>query len=166
MRLFTSVHSMLICINLHIRQLMGLVMSLYRLAYMSEIKGKINKDDLRQILSSSVTNNTRDGVTGALLFNQSTFLQILEGRRPTINKTYRRITQDGRHRPAELIGLEPAKERLFSKWSMALINDEQITREILIKYCGADKPVSDRLDLDITTQMMCLMLGSGDREKD
>jgi len=48
-------------------------MQLYRLAYASLVNKKLTKTDLRSILSRSVVNNTRDNVTGALLFNSGVF---------------------------------------------------------------------------------------------
>lgn len=52
-------------------------MHLYRVGYRSEVKGTLNKDDLRDILSASSTNNMQNSLSGALLFNQNVFLQIL-----------------------------------------------------------------------------------------
>ena len=134
-------------------------MRLYRLAYISLVNKKLNKTDLRDILSKSVNNNMRDNIAGALLFNSGFFLQILEGSRASLNVTYRRIAKDDRHERVELIGLEPIKERKFSAWSMALIEDNASAKKTLMKYCGADKPVVDNLNLDDVCEMMFEMLG-------
>jgi hypothetical protein len=133
-------------------------MKLYRLVYASAVNKKLNKTDLRSILSASATNNMRDHLTGALLFNSGIFLQILEGPRASLNAAYRRISKDERHTRLELIGLEPARERLFTAWSMALIEDNQASRKILFKFCGADKPVIDDLGLSDVCEMMMAML--------
>jgi hypothetical protein len=108
-------------------------MPLYRLAYTSLVNKTLNKTDLREILSKSVNNNSRDNIGGALLFNSGIFLQVLEGSRAALNSTYRRISMDDRHERSELIGLEPAKERLFKSWSMALIEDNAVARKTLMK---------------------------------
>jgi len=134
-------------------------MPLYRLAYTSIVNKKLNKTDLREILSKSVSNNSRDRIGGVLFFNAGMFLQVLEGSRAALNVTYRRIAMDDRHERVELIGLEPAKERLFKSWSMALIEDNDAAKKTLMKYCGADKPVIDNLSLAETCEMMIEMLG-------
>ncbi len=134
-------------------------MPLYRLAYASLVNKKLNKMDLREILSRSVNNNMRDNIGGALLFNAGTFLQVLEGSRAALNVTYRRIAADDRHERVDLIGLEPIKERMFSSWSMALIEDNESAKKVMMKFCGADKPVIDNLNLDDVCAMMLEMLG-------
>jgi hypothetical protein len=133
-------------------------MQLYQIAYASVVSKRLTKIDLRDILSRSVSNNTRDNVTGALLFNSGTFLQVLEGHRAALNITYRRINADDRHERIELIGAAAVKERLFKSWSMALIEDNAEARRLLMKYCGADTPVIDALDLAATCGMMVEML--------
>jgi hypothetical protein len=134
-------------------------MPLYRLAYASLVNKKLDKTDLRQILSKSINNNGRDNIGGALLFNAGIFLQVLEGSRAGVNATFRRIAKDDRHERIELLGFEPAKTRLFKAWSMALLEDNAAAKNILLKYCGADKPVVDILDVEKTSQMMIEMLG-------
>jgi hypothetical protein len=133
-------------------------MPLYRLAYASLVNKKLNKTDLREILSKSVNNNSRDNIGGALLFNSGVFLQLIEGSRAALNITYRRILADDRHERPELIGLEPAGERLFKSWSMALIEDNAVAKRTLMKYCGADRLVVDNLTLSETCEMMIEML--------
>ena len=134
-------------------------MPLYRLAYASLVNKRLNKMDLREILSKSVNNNMRDNIGGALLFNSGVFLQALEGSRAALNVTYRRIAADERHERVDLIGLEPAKERMFKSWSMALIEDNETARKVMMKHCGADKPVIDNLSLNDVCEMMLEMLG-------
>jgi len=133
-------------------------MQLYRLAYASLVNKKLTKTDLRRILSKSVVNNTRDNVTGALLFNSGIFLQALEGPRSSLNVTYRRIAQDARHERVELIGMEPAKDRLFKAWTMGLIEDNEAAKKVLMKYCGSDKPVVEYLGLSEVFEMMHAMI--------
>ena len=134
-------------------------MQLYRLAYASLVNKKLNKTDLREILSKSINNNSRDNIGGALLFNSGIFLQLLEGTRAALNVTYRRIAMDERHERVDLIGLELVKERLFKTWSMALIEDNAAAKRTLLKYCGVDKLVIDNLNLSATCEMMLEMLG-------
>jgi hypothetical protein len=133
-------------------------MQLYRLAYASLVNKKLTKTDLRSILSKSVVNNTRDNVTGALLFNSGIFLQALEGPRSSLNVTYRRIAQDARHERVELIGMEPAKDRLFKAWTMGLIEDNEAAKKVLMKCWGSDKPVVEYLGLSEVFEMMHAMI--------
>ena len=134
-------------------------MPLCRLVYTSLVNKKLTKTDLRSILSKSIVNNGRDNIGGALLFNSGIFLQVLEGSRAALNATFRRIYGDNRHERIELIGLEPVAGRSFKSWSMALIENTEIAKTILMKYCHADKPVLDNLSLADTCEMVLAMLG-------
>ncbi len=135
-------------------------MQLYRLAYSSGVALPLTKADLKQILSTSVLNNQAAGVTGALCFSRGTFLQVLEGDRYKINKTFQRIERDKRHKEVALIGLAPVPERVFGNWSMAFIDDEKETRDIISKHCGVDKLVLEYMDLDQTVALVREMLGT------
>lgn len=74
---------------------------------------------LRTVLSVSQRNNSRDGLTGFLLFDRTWFLQVLEGERARLMSTYERIQRDPRHSDVTLIALRDTKARSFPTWSMA-----------------------------------------------
>ncbi len=141
-------------------------MQLYRLAYKSDVKGRLSKADLRDILKTSSNNNFEDSITGALVFDSGIFLQILEGSRASVNRTYRRILADPRHEKIELVGLEPAEKRQFPKWSMALIQQNDATKKILYAFCGANKPVVDAMNVNEISAMMRAMIGAQDENVD
>lgn len=130
-------------------------MPLYRLAYGSKVAGRVTKTDLKQILASSVRNNTEAGISGVLCFTQGLFFQILEGKRTPLNKTFQRISHDPRHADVILIGLEAVAERAFGRWSMAFIDDSEATTSIIYKHCGADQ-----LSLDYITMAEAVALGT------
>ena len=44
--------------------------------------------DLKSILEAAKRNNMANGVTGALLFNQEYFAQVLEGDRKVVTETF------------------------------------------------------------------------------
>lgn len=56
--------------------------------------------NLREIVSASQRNNSRDGVTGFLIFDKTWFVQILEGDKAQVTETYTRIARDTRHSAA------------------------------------------------------------------
>jgi hypothetical protein len=97
---------------------------LYRLVYYSHnrIAGDA-QDAVQEILAASRTNNTRAGVTGALLFNAGCFGQVLEGNRRAVEATFERIQCDPRHGDVALLAFEPAAERVFANWSMAFVGN-------------------------------------------
>ena len=74
--------------------------------------------NLREIVSVSQRNNSRDGVTGFLIFDKTWFLQILEGERAKVTETYNRIARDSRHSSATIMNVQDVANRSFPNWTM------------------------------------------------
>ena len=64
-------------------------------------------------------NNRRDEITGALLFSEDQFAQVLEGDMEAVMEAFERIQCDPRHRNTVILTNEPAAAREFGDWSMA-----------------------------------------------
>ena len=92
-------------------------MSLVQLIYVSDLVGD-NESEIPAILKSSVRNNSKEGITGMLLYSGGNFLQVLEGEPDAVKATYDRICLDSRHRNTIVLTKEDVKERHFSNWSM------------------------------------------------
>ena len=74
--------------------------------------------NMREILSASQRNNSRDGITGFLIFDKTWFVQILEGERAQVTATYNRIGRDTRHSTATIMNVRDVPARLFPNWTM------------------------------------------------
>lgn len=92
-----------------------------RLLYVSHAVGPQTTTVTTSILMQAQTHNVVHGITGVLCQSQGFFFQVLEGERSRVNALYRRICVDKRHHAVDLLLYEEIKERLFGKWSMALI---------------------------------------------
>ena len=98
---------------------------LFRLVYAS--KNLLQGTDaevsaaVRQILEASQRNNTKVGVTGALMFNAGAFAQVLEGPRRAVEATFERIQCDPRHGDVTVLQCGPVDSRGFANWSMAFV---------------------------------------------
>lgn len=75
-------------------------------------------NNLREIVSASQRNNSRDGVTGFLIFDKTWFVQILEGERARVTETYNRIARDNRHSSATIVNVQDVAARSFPNWTM------------------------------------------------
>jgi len=73
---------------------------------------------LTAILAKSRINNTRDGITGALICREDLFLQLLEGRRDLVTSAFSRILRDDRHVDVVNLWAGDIERRLFPEWSM------------------------------------------------
>ena len=78
---------------------------------------------LSEILRVSRINNRNRGVTGALVLYEykNLFAQALEGPEHEVQSLFDVIESDPRHEGVELSEAEPAPDRLFGRWAMALV---------------------------------------------
>jgi hypothetical protein len=98
---------------------------LHRLVYHSHNRLPGGPDEvaaaIRGILRASQANNRRVGVTGALMFSEGSFGQVLEGPREAVEATFERIQMDERHGTVTLLAFDPVAGRGFPNWSMAYV---------------------------------------------
>lgn len=107
---------------------------LIRLIYASRVAANVSPTALRDILATSQRNNQRDGITGALVFTGSVFLQCLEGDREMVNKTYHRIVPDDRHKDPQILSFTEVNQREFSSWSMGYLAYTAQNRHHFLRY--------------------------------
>jgi len=93
-------------------------MVLYYILYISAGTNWFNEAELKDILKASHRNNTRDGITGLLLYGDGNFIQLLEGERVIVQRSFERISADTRHESVTIIDSGELSERNFPKWSM------------------------------------------------
>jgi len=77
-----------------------------------------DQNTLNGILVTSVDNNKRDQITGALICRSDLYLQYLEGPAESIHETFNKIQHDDRHVEIKVLKEGMHAERLFPKWAM------------------------------------------------
>jgi len=85
----------------------------------SHILDESARDTIRNILTQSRSKNARLCVTGALIFSEGYFCQVLEGEQAAVGEIFSAIERDPRHRDITLLTFRPATPRRFPDWSMA-----------------------------------------------
>jgi len=114
-------------------------MYLFRLIYYSK-NSAVNPDDthlradLKSILETAKRNNMANGVTGALLFNQEYFAQVLEGDRKAVSETFCRIIKDPRHSEHVILDARAISQRRFADWSMCFVG-QPVAEDVQRRYC-------------------------------
>jgi hypothetical protein len=69
---------------------------MYSLIYASSASSVFTAEDLQRLSEVSAENNQRDGITGALISKEGTFMQVLEGDPSAVLATFARISLDSR----------------------------------------------------------------------
>ena len=106
---------------------------LYRIVYCSRnlMVGTAATDshdaELQQILRSAREKNAAASVTGALLFNDEYFAQVLEGPRLAVEAVFERIQRDRRHSQVTVVENGWAATRDFPDWAMAHAQPDEQT---------------------------------------
>ena len=102
-----------------------------QLVYGSSSPGLLSSDALLDILRASRRNNPAVGVTGALLYADGNFMQVLEGPAEAVEGVYRRVQRDDRHRGVLTLIDTTAAERSFPDWSMGFVHGDDLSEEDL-----------------------------------
>jgi hypothetical protein len=93
----------------------------YQIMYSSEAKVPLTVAGLEEILHDARAGNEARNVTGALVYVDGVFFQILEGEEPVLRKLLASITGDSRHQSLKVFYEAEVAARAFASWRMAYL---------------------------------------------
>ncbi len=100
-------------------------MSVFTIAYHSrnliEDQTLNSTVEFQRLLEQARARNARFGITGALLFSQGRFVQVLEGDEGPVTDVLEMIKRDPRHTEIDVLPARYVRERKFAQWSMAFV---------------------------------------------
>jgi hypothetical protein len=105
----------------------------YKIVYSSQATVPMRLDDLEAILVDARAGNEARHVTGALIYVDGVFLQILEGEEATVRALMRSIAADSRHSAVTVFQEGEVAERSFADWRMAYL---QASPDQLLAWAG------------------------------
>ncbi len=88
------------------------------IVYFSSSVGPLQEIDLLNILQQSRHNNSKNGITGVILYVRGSIIQVLEGEKEAVETLYKRIEQDQRHTDVVRVFSRNITQRLFTDWTM------------------------------------------------
>ena len=94
------------------------------LIYISSATSWPSEDDLIELLAQSRTRNLKQNITGMLLYNNATYMQVLEGEAEDVHDIYDSILKDSRNTGNVILCEEEISQRNFPDWSMGFKNLE------------------------------------------
>ena len=102
-------------------------MAITRLLYRSDSEligsARAIREAAFAIADDATLRNERVGVTGALMFAGSVFVQLLEGDGKAVEETFERICRDMRHRRLALLDFSGTDRRVFKTRMVAFEGD-------------------------------------------
>jgi len=92
------------------------------IAYVSFSHKPLENSELESLLVEIRKKNKLQNITGLLLYNDQSFIQVVEGEISRLRKLFERISRDGRHENIVKLVEEPIEKRAFPNWSMGFKN--------------------------------------------
>ena len=92
---------------------------MHHIVYWSRATRTMTPMELVALLIGARMYNESMGITGALVYDGTQFMQVIEGEEAVIQDLYGRIIRDSRHRDAFKLADKAIAERTFVNWSMA-----------------------------------------------
>ncbi len=105
-----------------------------QILYTSRAADGITMRDVYDVIRVAHNRNSDSGLTGALLFLDGYFMQVLEGAPYAVEERYKRILADGRHHDLLLRLDRTSTELLFPTEWMALRDGAEIDPQILVDH--------------------------------
>ena len=136
-------------------------MQLYHSVYHSR-RETLSDGDLHDILETSQRNNTRAGLTGALVADDQYFLQVLEGPRDVLTRLLFSIAADPRHSDCQLALFDQAQHRHFDEWSMGLVQINDANRGYLKAAGLPDHIAPEKMSGQMIWDMILTIAGHAD----
>ena len=111
----------------------------YQLIYSSQATAPMSVNDLEKILVDARAGNEKRNITGALVYVDGVFLQVLEGERDTVLSLMRSIGDDSRHSSVKIFHQAEVDRPTFGSWRMAYLS---ATPEQMAIWAGLDGTAS------------------------
>jgi len=105
----------------------------YRIIYSSVSSTPMQLDELEDLLEQAQGNNSRNGITGALVYVDGFFLQVLEGEKDSVQELMQTISNDFRHETVTVLQAGEIAAAAFSNWDMAYVS---ATPEQVAQWAG------------------------------
>ncbi len=94
----------------------------YQIMYSSQATQPMTVTGLEGILTDARTGNEAHNVTGALVYVDGVFFQILEGDKDVVTSLMSSIARDSRHHSVKVIYEAEVDARAFESWRMAYLS--------------------------------------------
>ena len=117
---------------------------MHHIIYMSRGTQAMTDDELRVLLQLARATNEEHNITGALVYGDGQFMQIIEGEEPVLAALYAKLLTDARHMNVVKLADKQIAQRSFGEWSMGF---RPVSAEDFAELTGYIEP--DHLDLKV-----------------
>lgn len=93
-----------------------------QVTYASAAARPFMRMELEQLLARSREKNAKRGITGLLLYDKGSFLQVIEGAEDAVEALLDRIRDDDRHGKLIVLRRRTIAARQFGEWQMGFVD--------------------------------------------
>lgn len=105
-------------------------MQVLQIIYSSAARVPFSELQLTLLLRGARANNTRLGITGMLLYQDGSFLQVIEGLEPVVETLLQKIHRDERHTNVKTLLRREMQGRHFGDWAMGFVSPKYLTEAL------------------------------------
>ena len=105
--------------------------------YLSQSKLDWTDEAIDELLERSKRNNATRKITGAMIYANGYFMQLIEGPQIAVDELYSAIEADPRHEVLSLIHNQEIKDRHFSDWAMEYRDSDDLGERALMTVHAA-----------------------------
>jgi hypothetical protein len=131
---------------------------MYHIVYSSQARESMTLTTLVVLLMQARALNERQHVTGALVYGDGQFMQVMEGEESVVKGLYERVARDPRHHDVRTLAQGPIATRSFGQWSMAFGEVPADQFQVLRKVAEYQTPaqMTDQLTVNRETDGLLL----------
>ena len=105
--------------------------------YLSQSKLDWTDEAIDELLERSKRNNATRKITGAMIYANGYFMQLIEGPQIAVDELYSAIEADPRHEVLSLLHNQEIKDRHFSDWAMEYRDSDDLGERALMTIHAA-----------------------------
>ena len=105
--------------------------------YLSQSKLDWTDEAIDELLQRSKQNNATRRITGAMIYANGYFMQLIEGPQIAVDELYSAIEADPRHEVLSLLHSQEIKDRHFSDWAMEYRDSDDLGERALMTIHAA-----------------------------
>lgn len=144
-------------------------MTEFSLLYISKTSLNLNDgsiiSQLSDILEKAIENNRKTNITGALIFDGSWFVQLLEGDRADVWSTFHKIEHDSRHSSVTPVAMTAIDKRIFTNWWMACAQRDADSEDLFVPHLINGQFQPDQMSAADLISMMVSLTNRGYERK-
>jgi hypothetical protein len=132
-----------------------------QVVYISQATEACTESELNELVEVSRRNNKKHSITGAMLYLENSFIQVIEGEDAAISYLLHTLRADTRHLDIRILSDKLAQVRNFQNWSMGIVKavevDEPQVLEELRLASTASSVSEDRSNIMPVSQTFMMM---------